>query len=47
MAAREIRTAALAIGLCGLIAGAVVLWSERGAAILLDMSLLGGRMLCF
>ena len=47
MTAHEIRTAALAIGLCGLIAGAVMLWSDRGAAILLDMALLGGQMLCF
>lgn len=47
MTAREIRMAALTIGLCGLIAGAVMLWSERGAAILLDMALLGGQMLCF
>lgn len=47
MTAREIRTAAFAIGLCALIAGAVMLWSERGAAILLDMALLGGQALCF
>ena len=47
MTAREIRIAALALGVCGLIAGAAMLWTDRGAAILLDLSLLGGQMLCF